>query len=191
MSSTLATRCLWVVVWGLVLAGTLSLASVPGDGGHAVCGAWGCGPPIQTLVACHVSWLVVLGPPVLALRGRTSPRTLRRGASGALAVAILFVSAIAVQEFRTWGTRASPWQGPLYWQRVGFVLLTTVEVPVLEVVGLAIAVIFWPAACYQLPARWKTSHWDEPARADADETGPGADSSHSRIEEGGAYPDSV
>ena len=68
MSRSLMWLSAWLTGWGLTLAGTLSIASLPGDWGNSICGAWGCGPPLQALVACHASWVVVLIPAGMSIR---------------------------------------------------------------------------------------------------------------------------
>jgi len=143
VSTTVARRCLIFSVWGLVLTGTLSIANWPGDWGHSICGAWGCGPPLQALLACHCSWLVVFVPVALLLTRKVSIHTAIRGASVILAIILLITTTIAIHEYLTWKLQVSPWQQQYYWHRVGFVILTTIEVPLLELAGLATGVLLW------------------------------------------------
>lgn len=137
-----------LTLWGLTLAGTLSVARWPGNWGHSVCGVWGCGPPLQALVACHVSWVVVLAPPALYLLSRASQReafarALSLTSIVVLILAVTLVAIAAAHEYLTWYATASDFQKIYFWRRVGFVLITTVEVPLLEVAGLATIVLTW------------------------------------------------
>lgn len=137
-----------LTLWGLTLAGTLSVARWPGNWGHSVCGVWGCGPPLQTLVACHVSWVVVLAPPALYLLSRASQReafarALSLTSIVVLILAVTLVAIAAAHEYLTWYATASDFQKIYFCRRVGFVLITTVEVPLLEVAGLATIVLTW------------------------------------------------
>ena len=62
MSAATLKFCFGMTLWSGLLFGSLSVANLPGDWGHGICGPWGCGPPMQALVACHFAWLVVLAP---------------------------------------------------------------------------------------------------------------------------------
>ena len=143
MSPTLAKTCAWLMVWGLTLTGTLSISNWPGDWGHSVCGAWGCGPPLQALVACHVAWLVVLIPPAFIARRFVTPKTLKLAAAATLLFAITCVLVIATHQYLTWLAQSSEWQRPFYCHRVGFVVLTTVELPILELAGVSTVILLW------------------------------------------------
>lgn len=146
-----ATRCAGLVFWGLGLSATLSIANRQGDWGHSVCGVWGCGPPLQALVACHVSWLVVLSPIMAGIRGYASAQTARRVAASGIIVALLGALGFVLYEYWTWYVPASEWLRSFFWRRVGFVILTTVEVPLLEFAGLS-AILFLIAST-RLPRR--------------------------------------
>lgn len=154
MSTSVARRCLLFSVWGLVLTGSLSIANWPGDWGHSVCGAWGCGPPLQALVACHLSWLVVLVPSALLLLNRAAQRAVLVVGITGLTLGLLTAGIITIHEHLTWAAQVSDWQREFYWHRVGFVILTTVEVPVLELTGLSTAVLLWT-----MFARKPANHW--------------------------------
>ncbi len=137
MSPALTRRCIRLVFWGLTLTGTLSIANWPGNWGHGVCGVWGCGPPLQALVACHLSWLVVLLPVLIGVRAYASAQTARRVAASGIIVALLGALGFVLHEYWTWYVPASEWLRSFFWRRVGFVILTTVEVPLLEFAGLS------------------------------------------------------
>lgn len=129
-----ATRCAGLVFWGLGLSATLSIANWQGDWGHSFCGVWGCGPPLQTLVACHASWVVVLFP-MAVIAGRCLPaRVIRAMAVVALMISLIGLMSVAIHEYLTWYDRASVWQRSFYGRRVGFVVVTTVELPLAQTV---------------------------------------------------------
>ena len=91
-------------------------------------------------MACHAAWLVVLVPLAILLR-RCSLRTVGRVASAGLALSMLGLVAFARHESLTWFVQASDWARHYYWRRVGFVVLTSVEIPLLEVGGLALLLL--------------------------------------------------
>ncbi len=132
MSLLLIRTLAGCVAWALVLAGTLSIAYWPGDWGHGVCGPWGCGPTLQSLVACHLSWLVVLMPLAGVLQLWLSRRQQR-----ALGMTILIVAAaglggmIAYEVSVSWSS-ASEWQRQFLRQRIGFVIATQIDFPLVE-----------------------------------------------------------
>lgn len=153
MSFATCIRLAGLFVWGLVLTGTLSISQWPGDWGHSVCGAWGCGPPLQALVACHGSWLVLLLPMSVIAVPRVSERTLRLTAVIALSFALVGLMGVAVHEYLTWYERASTWQRPFYWRRVGFIILTTVEVPLMQALVLSLLVLSTTTRRHRLRSR--------------------------------------
>lgn len=123
-----------IVVWGLVLTAMLSISNWPGDWGHGICGPWGCGPPLQALLACHLSWLVVLLPLAGVLRSWLSCRQQRVLGMIALVIGCVGMGGLVAYELGTWWPAASEWQRRFFWQRVGFVIATQVELPLVEVI---------------------------------------------------------
>ena len=65
------------IAWALAAFGALSLANLPGEYGHSLCGPWGCLPPLQALAAMHLFWVVVLGPPVAWALMKWQPRPVK------------------------------------------------------------------------------------------------------------------
>lgn len=156
MSINTVTRLAALLGWGLALKGTLSIAQLPGHWGHSVCGVWGCGPPLQAIVASHGSWLVLLLPPVLIALQRFSGRTLRISAMTALVLALVGLLGVAVHEYLTWYAGASAWQRTFFGRRVWFVVLTTVEVPLMQVLGLSVLVLIMTPRRHQFRLRNST-----------------------------------
>jgi len=110
---------------------TLSITLWPGNWGHGVCGPWGCGPAMQVLVACHLTWLVALTPPTVFLL-RRSDRTRRRTGLVLIALSLVALLAVIVYQRLVWWPAASEWQQPFFWQRCGFVVVTAVDFPLVQ-----------------------------------------------------------
>lgn len=143
MTFSLARTLLGLTIWAVCLAGALSVANLPWDLGHAICGPWGCGPPVQALVACHLAWFVALVPPaVLLVRWRRPSGTmLRRVGLLLVALAGAVLMAIVIYERLVWWPEASELQQAYFWQRYGFAIATAVDVPVVQV--LVVGLGFW------------------------------------------------
>lgn len=142
LSSSIAKSCAWLIAWGITLTGTLSIANLPGNWGNSVCGAWGCGPPLQALLACHASWLVVLVPMAVVASRTLNAQSVRRGSIIGLAIATTGALVFALHDYFTWYAEASEWQRSYYAHRVGFSILTTVETPVFEIAGISAVQLF-------------------------------------------------
>jgi len=138
MSAATIRLALGISVWAAALLGALSIANIKADWGHGVCGVWGCGPPLQSLVACHLAWLVVMAPPaVMLMRSPRIPAWFRRRIGGLLLlVATIGLVAIVVGQRIQWWPSASDWQRSFFWQRCGFVLVTAIDLPLLQSLGL-------------------------------------------------------
>lgn len=130
-----------LVAWGLALTATLSVANWRGDWGHGVCGPWGCGPPLQALVACHSAWIVVLFPPTLLLRRRLSPGVRWKTGWIVLAIGIVGIIALGLSESLSWLSHADVSQRRYLPQRIGFQLVTLVDVPLMQLVAVGVALL--------------------------------------------------
>lgn len=133
-------------VWGLAIWGALLLSDLPGHWGHGICGPWGCGPPLQALVACHLAWLVLLLPGAWLLRGQ--PRKCSVAIS-IMSTAVISLILITIHEAFVWLPVASSWQRSYFPQRIGFVVATLIEVPVTEMLlsGAFLLVLRPPGSC--------------------------------------------
>ncbi len=133
--STLTVRSfLALVVWTGCLAGALSLAGLPASSSHSICGPWGCGPPTQVLVACHLAWLVAMVPPAILLaRWQQRPSRLVR-ATGLLMIMLSIAVLLMMLTYQgmVWWPQAGQWQRPYFWHRYGFSIATTVDVPIVQ-----------------------------------------------------------
>lgn len=130
----LARTGLGLAAWAAAIAGCLSVRSWPGDWGHGLCGPWGCGPPLQALVACHSAWLMFLLPPavVLSRLQRPGPTSLRKTGALLACVAIAVLGGIALRQRLDLWSAATQSQQEYFWQRCGFVVATTVDLPVVQ-----------------------------------------------------------
>ena len=128
----------YLLSWGVCLGSTLSLIRLPGNWGHGVCGPWGCGPPLQTLLACHLSWLVFLFP-LLFVGGRfLSAKWQQRIAAMAIIFSLTLFAGFGIYERLSWWVDASQSQRRYFWHRVGFSILTSVEIPAIEILLLGV-----------------------------------------------------
>ena len=139
-----ATRTLRIgvalVAWAAMLGAALSIAHVPGDWGHSICGPWGCGPPLQALVACHSAWLVLLLPPaaILARSNRAPSPVVRQVGILLCVLAVAIIASVVIYQRLTWWPSVSEWQRGFIWQRCGFVLATAIDAPVAQVLHIGV-----------------------------------------------------
>ena len=132
-----------LLAWAIVLRMSLSIVNWPGDWGHGICGPWGCGPKMQTLVGCHVSWLILLIPITLITSKQLAPKS--RSICGILTivVALAGILGIAVYEYSTWRVTASEGLRGYFWHRVGFSVVNLVDLPLLELLILGLVMTLW------------------------------------------------
>jgi len=125
---------LWLTAWTAAIAACLSIRSWPGNWGHWLCGPWGCGPPLQALVACHSAWLVLLLLPAVVLSRYQwpSPAALRKLGTFLICVAIAVLGLIVARQRLDWWNAAQGPQQEYFWQRCGFIVATTVDMPVVQ-----------------------------------------------------------
>lgn len=141
MSVSTRRIAIGLIIWGACLVGALSIWAWPGDLGHGICGPWGCGPPLQALIACHLAWFVALVPPAMLLTSsrHTSGRLLT--VSGLVLVMLSATGFLAVLAHQSlvWWPQATQWQQPYFWQRYGFTIVTTIDFPLAQVVVIGVA----------------------------------------------------
>jgi hypothetical protein len=125
-----------LVSWGTAIAVSLSITNLPGDWGHGVCGAWGCGPPLQPLIACHLTWFVVLAPMAWLLT--QGPLRKYQRVVGVLEVSVAgaAILGIVLHQWLRWLPAVSAWQRPYFLQRCAFVVVTAIDFPVLQLLLL-------------------------------------------------------
>jgi hypothetical protein len=121
-------------LWLAALYGALQLQRLPvgSFGGHDVCGPWGCGPPTAVLLACHVFWVVLIGPPAVFAAFRLPAKVVWLLGIGLVAVGLFGLVGVAAWEAATWLPQASAWQRHFIGQRYLFALVTLVDVPIAQ-----------------------------------------------------------
>ncbi|RMF44006.1 MAG: hypothetical protein D6753_03630 [Planctomycetota bacterium] len=126
------------LAWGGTILAALQTQRLIGPTTHSICGPWGCGPETGALVAMHLGWMAILGPPLLylPLRMRLSPRCVGRLAAGLVAVAAAGIGAIVAWQWLAWLPSAGAWARPYIWQRCAFAVVTAIDLPLLQVLGL-------------------------------------------------------
>lgn len=129
---TMLRRCSLLLIWGVALWGVLQISRLPLPGTHGVCGVWGCGPPVQALIACHGGWLVTLTPVACMVPVRLTGRQSRRSGWGLMFVSFLGVASVGLYEALTWLPEASEWVRGYFLHRWAFCVITMTDVPLLE-----------------------------------------------------------
>ena len=141
-----------IVVWGLVFLATLSIGQVKADWGHSICGPWGCGPPLLALVACHLSWLVVLLTLAALIQNRIGERTTRLLGSLLVSFGLIGIVGMIAYEFFTWWPSATEFHRRYLWQRLGFSIVTQIDLPVIESIFTG-CFLYFQAASQRLRSR--------------------------------------
>ncbi|WP_166829571.1 hypothetical protein [Thalassoroseus pseudoceratinae] len=126
-----------LLLWGAALIGVLQLKALPVSPSHSVCGPWGCGPEIPSLLAYHGFWLVVLSLPTILVCRHLSQMRLRRLGVGGVVLAILCIVAICIWQRMTWWPDVTDWQREYFVKRCMFVVITAVDWPVLQILFLS------------------------------------------------------
>jgi len=107
------------------------------DLGHSLCGAWGCGPPSEALLAMNLFWFSALLPPaLLAIRYlNCTPRFLLRSGFVLLSVAGAGMFGLLAYDL---SVNHYYYEAGYWWQRYGLSLLSLVEIPIIPtlVIGL-------------------------------------------------------
>lgn len=134
------SRIAMVAAWGAASLGVLRLADIEADlGEEALCGPWGCLPPLQALLAIHGFWFMAISPfAVQAIRAgapsqlATSGRLLIGGALAGLALA---AAAIAWRDHDHFRGEAPHHLLP----HVGIEIITMVDLPFFQVLAAGLA----------------------------------------------------
>jgi hypothetical protein len=70
---------------------------------------------------------------------KASAETLRRIGVNLVLLAVAVLTMLIVYQLLVWRPQASEWQRPYFWQRFGFSIATTVDVPVVQVLLIGLA----------------------------------------------------
>ena len=116
--------------WAAGLFGVLQVHQLEGWFGHALCGPWGCGPPVSALIGYHGFWLLLMLLPAWWLKQQLSSAALRRLGTGLLLVAAVGIAMLlAIDGWQTWQRTA---MRPYMLQRGFFRLATFVDFPLVQ-----------------------------------------------------------
>lgn len=141
-----------LIVWGAALFGSLQLKYLPIAEEHGICGAWGCGPPVSTLLACHLGWLVSLAGPAW-IAGHLLPTTwLIVFARTGLILGVSGLMGVVLHEALVWWPQATDWSRSYWLQRYFFELATLVDVPILQVLLISATAL---ARVRRAEPRWR------------------------------------
>ncbi len=113
--------------WVLALGGALHIHELEGTLGHAICGPWGCGPPVAALIGYHAFWCLLVLPAALILSVLWCPRACRHLGVGLLIVGI--VGTVALLLIDGFNNSAAE-NYPLRWSL--FRIVTFVDFPLVQ-----------------------------------------------------------
>ena len=126
-------------VWGVACLAALQLQELPYDFGHGICGVWGCGPPVQALLACHGFWAVNLAT-LLWFNHRWLPPNWERGlANLALGIAVVGLIGVAAYQMAFWFPHVSADTRRYVVQRYLFSIAILVDAPLVQLAAFGIA----------------------------------------------------
>lgn len=154
-------------LWGLALWGALALRDLPGDWGHALCGPWGCGPPLQALLSIHAAWAVLLWAPAFVLPRIYASRSAGMRRIGAIlaAAGVGGLVAIAIRESLFAGSSASESAANYLLQRILFVIATSIDAPVVQAT-IAGFVLRWGASSRKWAPAYPSTEQSQPDTRD-------------------------
>lgn len=127
-----------ITVWGLSIFGVLQVQHFAWLSAHSVCGPWGCGPPLQALIAYHGFWLALFSLPTaaaceffrLTIVGRIGWWLLGLGIAGLLVVGVWD----AVPTLPHWLPRSTFLAPQHYVPRYLLSLFTLIDVPIVPMI---------------------------------------------------------
>jgi len=123
-------RFIWpLAAWAAALYGVLQIRHLTGAWDHVVCGPWGCGPPLSSLVAYHGFWFVLLGGGALLAAKTWSRRALRNVGFGLILGSVVALLALVGWDLVSWLPLVADTPDKHLLQRALFVVLTSVDVP--------------------------------------------------------------
>ena len=122
-----------VAAWAAVMYGVLQLRHLTGTWDHAICGPWGCGPPLSSLAAYHGFWFVLLAGGALLAARTWPPRLLRYVGFGLILGAVVALVVLTGWDLVSWLPQVANASQKHLVQRCLFVVLTSVDVPAIPI----------------------------------------------------------
>ena len=136
------TALMGVICWLIAALAAAAISMIPYDFGESICGAWGCFPPIQALVSVHFLWSVALAGGLWILN-RLAPGVVRPVGWISVIWATLAIGVLLTGDLPRWLDRTSDLPGTLWPKRVGYLLATETDLPLIQaVVAGLVAVVF-------------------------------------------------
>lgn len=119
---------LWILAaWGVLKVHELQFAS-----SCDICGPWGCGPPVQALIAIHGGWAIFLLPAAYLASLKCSSKQLQRIGFGLILVGVIGIIGVGIYQSMTWLQVTRPSLRQYFFQRWGFSILTLTDIPILQ-----------------------------------------------------------
>lgn len=170
-----------LAIWGGLLWGVLQFGGGADQDAHAhqgisVCGAWGCGPPVEALASWHGFWIVFVALPVGLLIRSWPARRLKAVGIGLTGAGVLGLVAVVAYEAATWLPEASGDLSSYFVQRCFFAVATLTDIPLIPTTIGGIA--FWIGGTVKSRKRATA----ETASHEAEETPPPAGSHNAEPE---------
>jgi hypothetical protein len=139
----------------VILWGTLKIADLPLPPLHGVCGPWGCGPPLEALIACHGAWLVCIMPATWFGLQRLTAKQLFQLGRILTSLGLITILAIGLYERLFWLPQANEFTRKFFLQRWAFSIVTMTDVPLITVTLSGMIMLFY--SCYHPELREPTS----------------------------------
>ena len=117
--------------WLAAIVASLYVAEIPYDAGEDFCGVWGCFPPVPPMVAMHLFWAVILAGGVYFVRA-VRPALLRPLGFVACIAALVAGSVLIGPDLSLWLERVSAGDRHFWPRRVGYVVATSTDLPVVQ-----------------------------------------------------------
>jgi len=131
-SELLSVRNVFLLAaWAAALFGTLQVHQLEGLFGHAICGPWGCGPPVSALLGYHGFWFLLILPLAAIFKSRLSRTKARSFGHGFLLLSAAGIVALLLLEGMN---NSAAEKYPLRW--CAFRVATFVDFPLIQL-GLA------------------------------------------------------
>jgi len=138
-------RMLPFLFWGAALYGVLQLQYVSLGIGHALCGAWGCGPPVAPLIAAHGFWLILLVPPSVKVCRHLKPAQIQLIGWSLLMLGLSGFAVVGLWEIVStlphWLPRVPHLSVSDYPPRFLLSVVTLVEVPMIQVTLISLILL--------------------------------------------------
>lgn len=125
------TFLIGVIGWLVAAFVAVAVSMIPYDFEESICGVWGCFPPIQALISVHLLWCVALAGGFWALR-KSIPILVRPVGILISVLATVGIAVLLGNDVPNWIEHTSKYPGAFWPKRVGFLIATETEVPLVQ-----------------------------------------------------------